>query len=411
MYNLIVICFLLLQCMTAYGCRRGRYSNGDECKSCGAGCRDGTCNSDGHCTCKSQWTGRGCTTRCTNGYVQGYSCIRCGSGCQGGRCDADDGTCRCNPGWAGSRCTTRCTNGYVQGYRCIRCGSGCQRGRCDADDGECRCNPGWIGNRCTTRCSDGFYVYGRMCIRCSSRCSGRCNVADGTCRCRTGWAGRRCTIKMAISDEIATKASSTTATNVTESTKADTLSTTGTQTPTSWSSTDLTTQTPTNRSTTDLKPDGEQVTKEEKTTWTYVLIYSLTPVVIISCTILVLCLVLKRRRPRKTSVKTSGAKVPSTADDLASDQAVHFTAVSEGDDDRHYDAIQDPVTQVDAGHDDEADTVPEENVYEIPSDNECAKVYGNISESNDGNLYETPSVNMDRHIYEGLKTRTKISKK
>ncbi|XP_046567433.1 multiple epidermal growth factor-like domains protein 10 isoform X3 [Haliotis rubra] len=335
MYNLIVICFLLLQCMTAYGCRRGRYSNGDECKSCGAGCRDGTCNSDGHCTCKSQWTGRGCTTRCTNGYVQGYSCIRCGSGCQGGRCDADDGTCRCNPGWAGSRCTTRCTNGYVQGYRCIRCGSGCQRGRCDADDGECRCNPGWIGNRCTTR----------------------------------------------------------------------------TQTPTSWSSTDLTTQTPTNRSTTDLKPDGEQVTKEEKTTWTYVLIYSLTPVVIISCTILVLCLVLKRRRPRKTSVKTSGAKVPSTADDLASDQAVHFTAVSEGDDDRHYDAIQDPVTQVDAGHDDEADTVPEENVYEIPSDNECAKVYGNISESNDGNLYETPSVNMDRHIYEGLKTRTKISKK
>ncbi|XP_067678169.1 tyrosine-protein kinase receptor Tie-1-like isoform X2 [Haliotis asinina] len=335
MYNFIAICLLLLQIMAAYGCRRGgrAYYKGNECRTCGTGCKDGMCDAEGHCSCKPQWAGRECTTRCTNGYVQGYSCKRCGYGCQGGRCDADDGTCRCKPGW--------------------------------------------VGSRCTTRCPPGFFVDGRICRRCSSRCSSRrCDIADGTCRCTSGWTGRHCTVKLEKSGKLAA------------------------QTVISWSSAGLTTQTPTNWSSTDFKPDGEQLTKKEKASWTYVLIYSLTPLAFVSCTSLILCLVLKRLRPKR-SVKTSGAKVPSTADDLESDQVVYFSAVLEDDEDRHYDAIQDQMAHVGVSHDDAAD----ENVYAIPCDNECDNIYEN---SKDGNLYEAPSVKIDRHIYEGLKTRTKI---
>ncbi|XP_071119832.1 uncharacterized protein [Haliotis cracherodii] len=322
-------------------------------------------------------------------------------------------------------CRSRGRRYYKEGS-CTYCGAGCKDGRCN-DDGSCSCKAQWAGRGCKTRCRYGYYVKGRVCRRCSTRCQSRgCNPDDGTCKCRLGWAGRHCTTQMPVSAvQIPPEASTqsimrpinaatlsltdktrTATPSMTGSTNSDTVSLTGkirTSTP-------RTPRTLENVTNTDPEQGGELLKRAEIQTWPYILIYSLTPVVIISCTILGLSLAIKRRRSRKTSAN-SGAKVPSTTDGLGSGQAVHLADVSEAGEDRHYDVIHEPMTQVDASDADKPDNITVENVYEVPFENMGVDFYENTCQSTDGNMYAIPTANMDTHVYEGIKTRTKISRK
>ncbi|XP_046355359.1 multiple epidermal growth factor-like domains protein 9 isoform X2 [Haliotis rufescens] len=321
------------------------------------------------------------------------------------------------------RPTNGCRSGGRRYYKegsCTSCAAGCKDGRCN-DDGSCSCKAQWAGRGCKTRCRYGYYVYARMCKRCSTWCQSRgCNPDDGTCKCRLGWAGRRCTIQMPVSAVQISPEASTQSTmrpanaatlsltdkartakpSMTGSTSSVTVSLTGTP---------RTSTTLENVTNTEPEQGGELLKSAENQTWPYILIYSLTPVVIISCTILGLSLAIKRRS-RKTSTN-SGAKVPSTTDGLGAGQAVQLADVSEAGEDRHYDVIHEPVTQVDASDADKPDHVTDENVYAVPFENRDVNFYENTCQSTDGNMYAIPTANMDTHVYEGIKTRTKISRK
>ncbi|XP_071118983.1 cell death abnormality protein 1-like [Haliotis cracherodii] len=234
-------------------CNVGYYGDGQVCTRCGAGCDRRCDDTDGHCTCKTGWTGTRCKN-CEGGYyMDRRDCVVCGAGCQSGTCNANTGTCSCMSGWKGDQCTTRCASGRY-GIDCKQtCSSGCKSGGCNSSTGECRakscksgwrstgarrlcdeecpegsygdncvstcspgcrvfpcdrktgkcsyfnrgyCQPGWTSrssypNRCD-RCSVGYYGDGQVCTRCGAGCDRRCDDTDGHCTCKTGWTGTRC---------------------------------------------------------------------------------------------------------------------------------------------------------------------------------------------------------------------------
>ncbi|XP_071118087.1 protein draper-like [Haliotis cracherodii] len=176
----------------SYECSVGYYEDGQDCTQCGAGCNGGCDGPNGHCTCKTGWTGTRCK-RCSVGYYEdGQDCTQCGAGCYGG-CDGTNGHCRCKTGWTGNRCNN-CEGGYYMDRGdCVECGAGCDWGTCNANTGTCICRPGWREPGCAILCPPG--TYGEHCgLNCSAGCVNQtCDRVDGSCDvCLPGWNMAKC---------------------------------------------------------------------------------------------------------------------------------------------------------------------------------------------------------------------------
>ncbi|XP_048256301.1 neurogenic locus Notch protein-like isoform X2 [Haliotis rufescens] len=175
-------------------CNGGYYGDGQDCTQCGAGC-NGVCDgNDGHCKCKTGWTGTRCN-KCEDGYyMDRRDCVECGAGCEPGTCNANNGLCTCVSGWKGPRCATRCDVG-TYGPGCTgKCNAGCKPGSCNHVTVDCKCKDGWRGPRCEHICPEE--TYGRDCTgECNAGCKPlSCHHITGDCnnQCEDGWTGPSC---------------------------------------------------------------------------------------------------------------------------------------------------------------------------------------------------------------------------
>jgi len=211
---------------------------------------NGTCNTDGKCSCSATYTGEDCsqkvpdhcngkgtyneangTCTCNAGYF-GTACeIDC-SLCEknGGICDTKSGKCNCKPNFDGLHCE-KCKQDWYPVGTCDKnctsttCGA---YGKCDATNGlPCVCDEGVLNdgkggncNICDT--AKGYYDFSKGCkTRCdaATTCNGngKCDQDKGTCtcnnsnfssetckgqkagslqggggNCKTGWEGDKC---------------------------------------------------------------------------------------------------------------------------------------------------------------------------------------------------------------------------
>ncbi|XP_052764654.1 multiple epidermal growth factor-like domains protein 10 isoform X2 [Mya arenaria] len=161
-------------------------------QDCGAGCKDGICNSlDGSCTCIQGYTGYDCKSQCSS-YCLGNTCL-------------NNGHCNCTSGYYLPMCTAKCYSACKEctnSSSCSLCPSGkfgqfCDKS-CDIMIKDC------IDMNCPQACTscvdsehcNGCNVgrFGSTCNnKCSANCFGGCIQSSGVCNaCPRGYYGSNC---------------------------------------------------------------------------------------------------------------------------------------------------------------------------------------------------------------------------
>ncbi|XP_052764454.1 multiple epidermal growth factor-like domains protein 10 [Mya arenaria] len=171
-------------------CKDGHYGIENNCnRKCSNGCNGETCNSDGTCLCKHDFTGNTCDS-CVDGKYGANCSVQCSLGCDGNVCESRNGTCKCRKNYSGELCEY-CVAGHY-GKDCSKtCSLGCFPRTCSFTDGHCDCDEYYTGDKCDS-CVDG--KYGAQCIlQCSRGCeSNTCTLKDGSCNCSINFTGRKC---------------------------------------------------------------------------------------------------------------------------------------------------------------------------------------------------------------------------